>query len=303
MAESKRARLIAMPDSSESVLRAITLELEARIHHIKKHDALVREKLAHQLKRARRANAGESHSIKYPLIAILDAIYSVFHLPEKRDQLIKKLNKLLNELSYQYRYVGFANGARNAFIAFFLHLLRKREKLAPGFLSWFERYVLEKQQTNVFGEKFDINEWKTEVSQRHVELLKMASIKLLEDYLTSIHVAVDRFKNATILLDNIKALPVAADSFAKFQRMLNISKQLALQADVQADASRFSFFRRHRFSSRYITLLDDLRERTLYCQNEQQRNDFKQGDDHHATCYLAEQVALKGEMIKITLNV
>ncbi len=317
--------LIATPASPQRDLDSIAENWDARIHRIKTRYAIVREKIAHELAHARRKNNKiDALPIKHGLIAMLDAIYDSFKVNQTRKELIIQLNKLLAELSKHYQHDGFAKNARHAFIHYFHQLLKRQEKLHTGFMSWFESYMLEWQQENVFGEGFDFNKWKVEPiagkaeqpEHHHIELLKKTSIKLLEDYLISTHVAVDRFKNATILLDNIKALPNTSDSFEKLQLMLNISKRLALQADATSDANCFSFFRRHRFGSRYIALLDDLRERVLYCQNQQQRETFQQvelddynelktqlsarTDDDHATRFLAEQVEQKGAFLRST---
>jgi hypothetical protein len=189
---------------------------------------------------------------------------------------------------------------------------------------------LEWQREKVFGHRFDFNQWKVlavteedqpytaycniSTTERHYALLKATSIRFLEAYLVKTNVAGDRLRNAKILLDNIKALAVNADSFSIFHRMLNESKKNALQDDAREDVSRFSFFRRHRFGSRYIALLDDLKERVLFCQPQKGRESFKQCeladydelkkqlaarvDDDHATRYLAEQVERKEKFLK-----
>lgn len=570
MARTTTARLIATAGSTNPELDTITKKIEARIHSIKTHHAIVREKIAHQLARARLKNSKvESVSIKYGLIAILDAIYDSFADVELRDTLIKELDRLLVRLSRHHQYDGFAKSSRHAFVYYFHKLLRKQETLTSDFLPWLEAYILHWQTKDLFGAGFDLNQWKvvdmTDVlrshrnfdmypkkqwrsnaspfefyqresstddlapllddtsesgsqftiadvhnnplallyflveynvlrvskseyeklrdvcrkgseqeqldafkdvfanfdervvsrplvrimqnrdikenqqpnpltclilkklreqnvqiempastqyetdnqhdyvakhlqdpdgvrrvmvytnvqpsdellnhlaqqykinddnqsrrislfyavndaqpvgakpnihltnlfapfaagseegdayvvqriinpEQHHFELLKVASIRLLEDYLTQTHVAADRLKNALTLLDNIKQLPVTGDSFAKFQRMLNISKQMAWQSDAEEDASRFSLFRRNRFGSRYISLLDDLRERALYCLNQEQRKKIKKAemedyrelkaqrdarvDDDHAKRYLSQQVAQKEELIE-----
>lgn len=153
---------------------------------------------------------------------------------------------------------------------------------------------------------------------RHYAQLKALSIQLLGEYLEKPNVAVDRLRNAHILLDSINALPVTPAAYLILLRMLNESKKNALREDAREDASRFSFFRRHRFGSRYIALLDDLRERVLFCQSQQERNGFRQyeladfdelktqlaarTEDDHATRYLAEQVQQKEKFLRLAFR-
>jgi hypothetical protein len=151
--------------------------------------------------------------------------------------------------------------------------------------------------------------------QHHFELLKISCIRLLEEYLTRKHVASDRSENANRLIKQIQQLPVSEKSFIELQKLLNNAKKMALDDDAITDATRFSFFQRNRFGSRYMTLLDDLRERTLYCQNQENRAQFlpiEQQDSQeleeqfkrrssdltsHATQYLLKQVQRKRELL------
>jgi hypothetical protein len=85
------------------------------------------------------------------------------------------------------------------------------------------------------------------------------------------HVSFDRMNNALWLLGQIKELAATGSSCVEFIGLLNTAKKTALEWDAEIDKNRFSFFRRNRFGSRYIGVLDDLRERALYTQNQEDR--------------------------------
>lgn len=243
-----------------------TERLEARILIIKSRHTIVRKKIAAHLSHSRKKNNNaDILSIGRIIIALLDAIYDSFNDAEKQEALIKDLSRLLKMLAHP-DYSEYKNHTSQAFVLYFQKLIRKKEKLPTHFFAWFESYVLgwQAQAASVFVEQFDFNHCK--IKESNFGLLKAASILLLEDYLTMTHVAVDRLRNAMTLLDNIKTLSDDAYSFMNLHQMLTLSKEHALQADEKANAGRPHFFRRHRFGSRYLMMLDDLSERVLYCQ-------------------------------------
>jgi len=100
----------------------------------------------------------------------------------------------------------------------------------------------------------------------HFELLKITSIRLLEEYLTKTNVAVDRLKSAMCLLKNINGLATKPDAFGELNKLLLDAKDRAQKKDEKVNAGRFRLFHRNCFGSRYITLLDDLLERSAMCQ-------------------------------------